>query len=526
MISSKVIRVVKLTALLLAGLTAVWLVEDRYAAQHKLMMSGAGQQVANGQQAAGGGGGHAATTAEAALEIKKLPEVGEPLSDDGIHIIFSTSCSLFQRWQAELLFFSHRKVGQRGRITRLVSGCKAPKLEEGETTHRPDFFVDTGKISDAKEMRQSSNPIAVVYEPGSFKAGASFKFANKPYSVRQWIDTQMQRTDQVVAILDPDQVLLKPLTVERAMTVDEISSIPGPTKEGDNIPRLGHPVGQHYPIGAAWGKDGHFNIKYKDKLAKDYGGKSFAEAVCGVGSPCTEVTNQEGSNKYALGPPYLLLHEDAKKLGPSWQDFTPPVVDLTNRDLIADMWSYSMAAAHHNLPHTQIESFMVSNPWGADEGFGFVLDYINKNPKMSCHNPPAITDMPGPTLLHFCQNIHVKDGRGRVWMYHKGHVPEHILECDVPLLKPPPDDFIATQTTDQGKRVAWNLCQLYSHVNEMAMAYREKYCVGQTINTSKIIFLHQFSNNCWQKDPKTCYPFGTVEPPQYDGLPKFKYDAA
>jgi hypothetical protein len=67
-----------------------------------------------------------------------------------------------------------------------------------------------------------------------------------------------------------------------------------------------------------------------------------------------------------------------------------------------------------------------------------------------------------------------------VWLglddrYHKGHVPEHILECELPLLKPPPDDFIATQTTDTDKRLAWNLCNLYYSVNEMALAFRRKY---------------------------------------------------
>jgi hypothetical protein len=65
-------------------------------------------------------------TTQAAVVEKHRPVAGEPLSDDGIHIIFSTSCSMFQRWQAELLFYSHAKVKQRGSITRLVSGCKPP----------------------------------------------------------------------------------------------------------------------------------------------------------------------------------------------------------------------------------------------------------------------------------------------------------------------------------------------------------------------------------------------------------------
>eukprot|EP00037_Helgoeca_nana_P025172 m.271785 g.271785 ORF g.271785 m.271785 type:complete len:539 (-) comp26878_c2_seq3:2097-3713(-) len=537
MISTKIVRIVKITGVILAALTFVGLMEDRIEFEKQKEIMGGHHIPAQSISAVGGDtavhkdipAAHAVRqtvplTTQAAVVEKHRPVAGEPLSDDGIHIIFSTSCSMFQRWQAELLFYSHAKVKQRGSITRLVSGCKPPELAKGETTHRPDFFVDNGRKANVEEMHRSSNPVAKVYEPGSFKTAASFKFANKPYSVKNWVEKIMQATDQVVAILDPDQVLLKPITVENAMKASEMKVIGSAQRDGANIPSLGHPVGQHYPIGAAWAKDGHFNEKYKDKLAKDYGGKNFAEAVCGVGSPCTNYSDSLGQRVFALGPPYLLLHDDALKLGPAWQDFTPPVVDLTDRDLIADMWSYSMAAAHHNLPHTQIETFMVSNPWGSDEGFPYVLDAIKKNPTMSCHNPPVVTDAPSPTLLHFCQNIHMKDGRGRTWMYHKGHVPEHILECHVPLLKPPPDDFIATQTTDTGKRVAWNICQLYVHVNEMAMAYRAKYCVGQPINTSKVVFLHQYSNNCWQKDPMACFPFGTVEPEEYDNLPKYKYD--
>jgi hypothetical protein len=55
--------------------------------------------------------------------------------------------------------------------------------------------------------------------------------------------------------------------------------------DGANIPRPGHPVAQHYPIGAAWAKDGFFNKKHKAKLDSKYGGKNMAEAVCGVTPP-------------------------------------------------------------------------------------------------------------------------------------------------------------------------------------------------------------------------------------------------
>ena len=50
-------------------------------------------------------------------------EDNEKYTPDDIHIVFSTGCNLFQHWQAEVVLHSHMKVGQRGKITRVVSGC-------------------------------------------------------------------------------------------------------------------------------------------------------------------------------------------------------------------------------------------------------------------------------------------------------------------------------------------------------------------------------------------------------------------
>lgn len=39
------------------------------------------------------------------------------------------------------------------------------ELAEGETTHKPDFFVDNGAKANVEEMHRSSNPIAVRTRP-------------------------------------------------------------------------------------------------------------------------------------------------------------------------------------------------------------------------------------------------------------------------------------------------------------------------------------------------------------------------
>lgn len=48
-------------------------------------------------------------------------------ADGEMHVVFSTDCSEYQDWQTLLLFHSATVVGQKGRITRIASGCSAEK---------------------------------------------------------------------------------------------------------------------------------------------------------------------------------------------------------------------------------------------------------------------------------------------------------------------------------------------------------------------------------------------------------------
>src|SRR5215469_5650674 len=50
-----------------------------------------------------------------------------------IHTVFSVDGSLYQRWQADLLAYSHRKVNQPGPLTRLYSAWGEPPAFAGQT---------------------------------------------------------------------------------------------------------------------------------------------------------------------------------------------------------------------------------------------------------------------------------------------------------------------------------------------------------------------------------------------------------
>lgn len=102
------------------------------------------------------------------------------------------------------------------------------------------------------------------------------------------------------------------------------------------------------------------------------------------------------------------------------------------------MYAYSMAAAHENLPHLQLEQYMVSNvdSWG--EGWPWV-DAIENN----CEPPVDGIFFPGrplPTLLHYCQSYRVQHPTG-MFGFGKRGAPENMFTCESPMFKEPPNDL-------------------------------------------------------------------------------------
>lgn len=76
-----------------------------------------------------------------------------PPMDGEIHVVFSTDCSEYQDWQTLLLFHSATVVGQKGKITRIASGCDDTKKKSLDELYKklypnygahytPDFKKD------------------------------------------------------------------------------------------------------------------------------------------------------------------------------------------------------------------------------------------------------------------------------------------------------------------------------------------------------------------------------------------------
>ena len=216
----------------------------------------------------------AAAANENNVNTVKLSLKNEPADSTIMHIAFSTDCSFFQDWQALLVFHSAVVVGQKGDITRIASGCSDEKKVELTALYKKLF------------------PMYHVHFTPNFKLDSKtnkeYDFYNKPYGVEHWLDHAVPpvRDHTVVAIIDPDMILIRPLTA----IIKEENLKPYGIYAAADIPdvvKRGVPAAQKYGLGAPW--------------ATPRPSKNFDRlAICGANSSCLKVEMQYGDRHYRL----------------------------------------------------------------------------------------------------------------------------------------------------------------------------------------------------------------------------------
>jgi hypothetical protein len=102
--------------------------------------------------------------------------------------------------------------------------------------------------------------------------------------------------------------------------------------------------------------------------------------------------------------------------------------------LLAEMYAYSMAAAHENLPHLQMEHYMVSNTDSPGEGWP-LIDRLND----ACRPPVDgiyFSGTPLPTVVHYCQSF-----RAGAFGFAKRQAPKNMFSCESPMFADLPNDL-------------------------------------------------------------------------------------
>jgi peptidyl serine alpha-galactosyltransferase len=385
---------------------------------------------------------------------------------DAVHIVFSTDCTPYQDWQTLVMFHSAKVVKQKGPLTRIASGCSDEKKET------------------LKQLYKTLWPNYHVHFTPDFKRDGKTKkkydFYNKPYGMKHWLENADPpiESGHVIALLDPDMILVRPITTKMAGQQNNIVSKPVVESEIFDRVKKGYAAGQTYGLGAPWVNDNH---------------KKFNRGrICGEGSPCLEIPNEkEGWKYFSVGPPYILERDDMLRLSNTWTTFVPRVYEGYPY-LLAEMYAYSMAAAHEKLPHLRMDHFMVSNTNAGGEGWPWV-DVLDDACMPPDENGIYYPGQPLPTVVHFCQNYRVGD-----LQFAKRKMSKTAFSCDHPMLVEPPKDLGHVRyrykdqkkeelSVKQVKRNAYVLCVAYRSINAALKDYKERMCGSNVTNFSKTL---------------------------------------
>jgi len=408
------------------------------------------------------------------------------------HVVFSTDCSGYQRWQSYLFFYGAMKVKQPGIITRIASGCTDQEAALEEEWH--NVYIQNAMSNKFKiHLTPDFSKVTEGHDTGD-----RYEYFNKPFGLLHWMehsnygfskirdtpDYTHEFDDIFIILLDPDMVLVRPITNDFS---DHFP--PGQASDGadqKHMAQRGKPYAQIYGFGNGW---------MKLDLVKVTGDPK---------TPAMLVNDQEGLAHYPVGPPYIVAAPDMYQIAKHWSEFVPKV-HVQYPHLLGEMFAYCIAAAHLRLPHTLFSTGMVSNTEmsSTEEGWSLIdtvetTDQCKFSKKIiqtsTIPSPRSTNDGTAPLVVHYCQRY----GLGS-WFFGKRRVPKDFFSCSTPLLISPDEDLRHTEydywippppngkgTPPEPKRIISNLvrrkreafilCFMIRAMNEASIFLKQHHC--------------------------------------------------
>ena len=441
------------------------------------------------------------TTVETQLKSdpEAKPEVKRDASVEKYHVIFSTDCSGYQRWQSYLFFHNAMKIQQPGIVTRIASGCTEQQAAFEMEWH--NLYIQQ-PMSNRFMLHLTPDFTAVKDAEG--KTTGSYEFFNKPFGLKHWMENSQhgfmkirdaeyahELDDTFIMLLDPDMVLLKPITNDLS------THFTHPTSDQHHV-QIGKPFAQFYGFGNGWMK------------------LDLVKVTGDANTPAKSVSSKDGLEHFPVGPPYIVAVPDMYRIASYWSLFVPKVHEQYPY-LLAEMFAYCIAAAHLKLPHTLLSSGMVSNTeMSAKEEGWSVIDEVEYNDQCPFAKKVQTADQwkrhvksdtagTTPIALHYCQRY----GLGG-WFFGKRRVPKDFFFCKSPLLKSPDADLKITaydywippppskgqkpeakrmiNNVIRRKREAFMLCFLIRVMNEASTFFKKNHCTDGNMTEAMELF--------------------------------------
>jgi hypothetical protein len=167
------------------------------------------------------------------------------------HTVFSTGCSTYQDWQSYVFFYHVMQSGQEGHVTRIASGCTGKDLRDIHSI----FDKEIKSMTPNHHLHLTPDYSRVhLTDLTDGKAGRPFKYFNKPYGMKHWMQNALgyphnheEHDDSIIILLDPDQILLRPFT-------DDFTNSSEKYRTGKHKLKVEHgsPFAQQYGYGIQW----------------------------------------------------------------------------------------------------------------------------------------------------------------------------------------------------------------------------------------------------------------------------------
>lgn len=409
------------------------------------------------------------------------------------HTIFSTGCSIFQDWQSYVFFYHIFRSGQEGHVTRIVSGCDDKDTKDITKIFKDEIEPMRRNNDDATHINNNNNHHHHLHLTPDFsrvpkKSKGAFKYFNKPFGVRHWMehalgypDNHKLHDDSIIILMDPDQIMLRPFTNDFTNSSEKWKL---------NFPRYKTKVGHGSPFAQQYG----YGLQWLDKVNPE---NVFRDSGR-LPTPVSNLTRKEAFDYYmAMGPPYIVTAKDMYQIVTVWTDIVPRVYDEYPH-LLAEMFGYNLAAAHLGLKHTVAHSFQVSDPWAGGEGWKL----IDAVPKTNICKEFPKSQL--PHVLHYCQKYYV----GK-WFISKYRLRKDFISCESPLLTPPPQDLPMRYTSGVSsekfsktevirewkpkelKEEAFMVCAMIDALNAASIFYKDQHCKDGTGNYNYSYTFHE-----------------------------------
>uniref|UniRef100_K3X0K8 Uncharacterized protein n=1 Tax=Globisporangium ultimum (strain ATCC 200006 / CBS 805.95 / DAOM BR144) TaxID=431595 RepID=K3X0K8_GLOUD len=366
--------------------------------------------------------------------------------NSSMHIVFSMSCDQQHRLlYSTVVQMSATRVGQKGPITQIISGCTDE--QKTEILFEPRFYYDFRVHFTQSYYPHPLPEIDDWYAP-----------YNKPFALRHYLHNANPPVQHgFLALIDSDFAFFRPVEVNTGRNMTKF--YPGkrdPTTVTDEV---------------------------RDGVAM---AQTWSTILC-TGQPCANVNEDDGWKYYwGLGPPYIMTKNDMLTFIDDYCHFVVEARKVST-DWMTEMYAYSLAAANHGIKHTIFSHLGMGHPYIDEEYWKFLDDLsIKDNP---CLPTTDIFVPPEPPLgLHFYHAYYSGEEKRH---FYKKSVPKDFLKCDHSLLRVPnATDYewasslhpSNDNSRSQRRHETWLSCTMHKIVNQAAVLIKTATCGERGFN--------------------------------------------